>query len=141
MANLIDIYAVLPENVSCLECFKQSHICFIGCFNNPTEITRNHCCGVFFKNPKYLREMFLRFFRDVTEYKSFLRYAQDVLKMSRIKHRFEMFLRRIKDVTKKLSLLRCFWEVSGISLLMEFWLRSLWDTSCRLEWSDAQHIC
>ena len=40
------------------------------------------------KNHKYLREMFLRRLNDVTEYTSFLRYAQDVLKTSHKRHLF-----------------------------------------------------
>ena len=85
---LIDIYAMLPQNVSFLECFWRSHVYFIRYCNNPTEITRNHFCDVFLKNQKYLREMFLRRLRDVTEKTSFLRYARDVLKTSHKRHLF-----------------------------------------------------
>ena len=41
-----------------------THTHFIKYF---TEITRNHFCGVFLKNHKYMREMFLRRVRDVAE--------------------------------------------------------------------------
>ena len=57
---LIDIYAMLPQNVSLLECFWRSQIYFIRYYNKPTEITWNHFCDGFLENQKYLREMFLR---------------------------------------------------------------------------------
>ena len=126
------IYAMLPQNVSFLECFWRSHVYFIRYINKSTEITRNRFCDTFLENQKYLREMFLRRLRDFTEKTSFMRCARDVLKTSHKRHLFEMYLRRLKDVTKKTSLLRCFWEVSEISLSMEIWLRSLRDISCRL---------
>ena len=106
-------------------------------------------CRVVLKNHGYLREIFLRRLRDVTEKTSFLRHVWDVLKTSykrRLfwdvsetsyrRHKknmfFEMYLRRLKDVSKKPSLVRCFWEVSEMSPWMEIWLRSLRDISCRL---------
>ena len=106
-------------------------------------------CGVFLKNHRYLREMFLRHLRDVTEKTPFSRYVWDVLKtsykrrlfwdvseMSYRHHKtdifFEKYLRRLKDISKKSSLLRCFWEVSEMSFSVEIWLRSLRDISCRL---------
>ena len=74
MTDFIDIYSLLPENVSFLECFQPSHSYFIRYYNNPaeindnpTEITRNHFRGVFLKNHKYFQEMFLRRLRDITE--------------------------------------------------------------------------
>ena len=74
MTDFIDIYSLLPENVSFLECFQRSHSYFIRYYNNPaeitdnpTEITWNHFRGVFLKNHKYFQEMFLRRLRDVTE--------------------------------------------------------------------------
>ena len=85
---LIDIYAVLTQNVSFLECFWRSHVYFIRYCNKPTEITRNHFCDIFLENQKYLREMFLRRLRDVTEKTSFLRYVRDVLKTSHKRHLF-----------------------------------------------------
>ena len=42
----------------------------------------------YLENQKYLREMFLRRLRDVTEKTSFLRYARDVLKTSHKRHLF-----------------------------------------------------
>ena len=47
---LIDIYAMLPQNVLFLECFWRSHVYFIRYCNKPTEITRNHSCGRFLEN-------------------------------------------------------------------------------------------
>ena len=52
-------------------------------------MTQNYFCDAFLKNQKYLREMFLRRLRDITERTSFLRYAQDDLKMSHKRHLFE----------------------------------------------------
>ena len=60
MTDLINSYALLPENVSFLERFYRPRIYFIRYFNNPTEITRNYFRQVFLKSHKYLREMFLR---------------------------------------------------------------------------------
>ena len=123
-ADLIDIYAMLPQKVSFLECFWRSHVYFIRYRNKPTEITRNHFWDVFLKHQKYFREMFLR------------RHGEDIF--------FEICPRRLKGVTKKTSFLRCiwdvlktsplrcFWEIPEISLSMEIWLRSLRDISCRL---------
>ena len=95
MTDFIDIYSLLPENVSFLECFRRSHSYFIRYYNNPveitdnpTEITRNYFCGVFLKNHKYFQEMFLRRLRDVTEKTYFLRCFSDVLKTSRKSHLF-----------------------------------------------------
>ena len=85
---LVDIYAMLPHNVSFLGCFWRSHVYFIRYCNKPTEITRNHFCDGFLENQKYLREMFLRRLRDVTEKTSFLRYVRDVLKTSHKRHLF-----------------------------------------------------
>ena len=113
---LIDIYALLPKNVSFLECFWRFHIYFIRYCNNPTEITQNQFCDVFEK-PKILA-------RDVCE-TSQRRQGKDLF--------FEMHLRRLEDVTKKISFLRSFWEVSEISVSMEIWLRSLRDISYQLE--------
>ena len=145
---LIDIYALLPQNVSFLECFWRSHIYFIRYCNKPTEITRNHFCDVFLENQKYLREMFLRRLRDVTEKTSFLKYARDMLETS---HKKISFLRCFWDVlktSKKTPFSRCIWDVLKTSqkdisfemfltgsktfLSMEIWLRSLRDISCRL---------
>ena len=81
-ADLIDIYALLQQNVSFPECFWRSHSYIIRYCNDPTEITPNHFCDVFLKNQKYLREMFLRRLREVTEKTSFLTYARDVLETS-----------------------------------------------------------
>ena len=67
MTGLIDIYALLPENVSFLECFQRSRIYFIRYFNNPAEIISNHFWGIFLENHKFLREIFLRRLRDFTE--------------------------------------------------------------------------
>ena len=86
--SLIDIYAMLPQNVSFLACFWWSHVYFIRYCNKPTEITRNHFCDGFLENQKYLREMFLRRLRDATEKTSFLRYVRDVLKTSHKRHLF-----------------------------------------------------
>ena len=108
MTDLIDVCVLLPENVSFLECFYQPHIYFIRYYNNPKEIAQNYFCGVFLKNYKYLREMFLIHLRVIIEKTSFLRYARDVLKTSQKRHLFEMYLRRLKDVANKSSLLRCF---------------------------------
>ena len=88
MTGLIDIYALLPENVSFLECFQGSRIYFIRYFNNPAEIKSNHFWGIFLENHKFLREIFLRRLRDFTEQKSFLRYVRDVLKTSQKSHLF-----------------------------------------------------
>ena len=44
-----------------------THTHFIQYFSYPTEIKRNHFCGVFLKNHKYMREMFLRRVTDVAE--------------------------------------------------------------------------
>ena len=115
-------------------------------------------CGVFLKNHRYLREMFLRRLRDVTEKTSFLRYVWDVLKTSYKRLLFwdvsetsyrrhkkdiflEMYLRRLKNVSKKSSLLRCFWEVSEMPISIEILLRSLRDISCELgcKRGDCQH--
>ena len=85
---LIDIYAMLQQNVSFLECFWRYHAYFIRYCNKPTEITRNHFCDIFLENQKYLREMFLRRLRDVTEKTSFLRHARDVLKTSHKRNLF-----------------------------------------------------
>ena len=82
MTDLINISALLPENFSFLQCF----ICFIKYCNNPAEITQNHFCGLFLKNQKCLREIFLRSLREVAKKRSFLRYAWDVLKTSRKRH-------------------------------------------------------
>ena len=91
MTDLTDIYALLPENVSFPECFELSQIYFMRYCNNPTEITRNHFCGVFLKNHEYLPEMLLRRLRDVTKKASF----------------FKICSRRLKGVTQKTSFLRC----------------------------------
>ena len=116
-----------------------------------TKITRNHFCGLFLKNHKYFREMFLRRLIDVTEKTSFLRYSRGALKTSQKRYLFwdifetswrlhkkdiffEMHLRRLKDVRKKSSFLRCFLDVSEMSLSVETWLRSIRDISCRLGW-------
>ena len=60
--SMIDIYAILPQNVSFLECFWRSHVCFIRYCNSPTEITRNHFYDVFlwriFDKPKILARDF-----------------------------------------------------------------------------------
>ena len=112
---LIDIYALLPKNVSFFECFWRSHIYFIRYCNNPTEITQNQFCDVFEK-PKILA-------RDVCE-TSQKRQVKDIF--------FEVYLRRLKD-TKKISFLRSFWEISEISVSMEMRLRSLRDISYQLE--------
>ena len=67
-ADLINSYALLPENVSFLDCFFRSHIYFIRHFNNnPTKITRNHFRGVFLKSRKYVQEIFLTRLGDVTD--------------------------------------------------------------------------
>ena len=109
---LIDIYALLPQNVSFLECFWRSHVCFIRCCNKLTEITRNHFCDVFLEKQKYLRDMFLRRLRDVTKKTSFLRCIWDVLKTSQKRHLFwdvsERYLRY-------LSQWRSDWDLSETS--------------------------
>ena len=60
------------------------------------KVTRNYFCGVFFM---FLREMFLRRLRDVTEKTSFLRCFWDVLKTSQKVISFETFLRGPWDVS------------------------------------------
>ena len=85
---LIDIYVMLTQNVSFFEYFWRSHVYFIWCCNKPTEITRNHFCDVFLENQNYLREMFLRRLRDVTEKTFLLRDVRDVLKTSHKRHLF-----------------------------------------------------
>ena len=85
---LIDIYAMLTQNVSFLECFWRSHFYIIRYCNKPTEITRNHFCDGFLENQNYLREMFLRRLRDVTEKTFLLRYVRDVLKTPHKRHLF-----------------------------------------------------
>ena len=75
---------------------------FIRYCLNSAEITRNQFCGIFLKNCKYLRKMFLRCFWKVL------------------------------NTSQKSHLLRCFWEVSEMSLSMEIWLRSPRDISRRL---------
>ena len=108
-ADLIDIYALLPQNVSFPECFWRSHICFIRYCDDSTEITPNHFCDLFLKKQKYLRDLFLRRLRDVTEKTSFLRYIWDALKRSQKRH--------------------LFWDVSERSLRYPFQWRSEWDLS------------
>ena len=111
------------------------HLCY-QIFQLPYGNHTKPSCGLFLKNYRYLREMFLRHLRDVTEKTPFSRYVWDVLKMSYRHHKkdifFKKYLRRLKDISKKSSLLRCFWEVSEMSFSMEIWLRSLRDISCRL---------
>ena len=119
---LIDIYALLPQNVSFLECFWRSHIYFIRYCNKPTEIKRNHFCDIFLENQKYLREMFLRRLRDVTEKTSFLRYARDVLKTS---HKIHLFW----DVLKTSQKTHLLWDVSERSLRYLSQWRSDWNLS------------
>ena len=86
---LIDIYTLLPQNVSFLECFWRSRVYFIRHCNKPQEITpQNYFCDMFLENQKYLWEVFLRRLRDVTEKTSFLRYARDVLNTSHKRHYF-----------------------------------------------------
>ena len=106
---LIDIYAMLPQNVSFLECFWRSQVSFIRYYNKPTEVTRNQFCDIFLENQKYLREMFLRRLRDVMEKTSFLRYAGEVLKTWHKRH--------------------LFWDVSERSLRYLSQWRSDWDFS------------
>ena len=77
------------------ECFERSHINIIRYFDNATEMTQNNFCGVFLKNHKYLREMFLR-----------------LSEMLRNRHLFEICSRRLKDVHKK----HLFGDVSERSL-------------------------
>ena len=105
----LNIYALLPQNDSFFEYFWRSRICFIRYCNNPTEITRKHFCDVYSKNQKYLREMFLRRLREVTEKTSFLRCIWDVLKTSQKRH--------------------LFWDVSERSLRYISQWRSDWDLS------------
>ena len=107
--DLIDIYALLLPNFSFPECFWRFHICFIRYCDDPTEITRNNFCDVFLKNKKYLREMFLRRLRDVSEKTSFLRCFWDVFKTSQRRH--------------------LFWDVSERSLRYLSQWRSDWDLS------------
>ena len=102
--RLINSYAL-----SVYECLWRPHICFIRYCNNPTEITRNHFCGLYLKNHKHLREMFLRRLKDVTEKSSFLRCIWDVLK-----------------TPQKIHL---FWDVSKRSLRCPSQWRSNWDVS------------
>ena len=109
ITSVINNYALLPGNVSFLECFKRPHIYFIKYFSNPTEITQNHFCRVFLKNHKHLREVFLRRLKDVTKRTSFLRCIWDVLKMSQKS--------------------RVFWYVSERSLKCLSRWRSHWDLS------------
>ena len=113
----LDIYALLLEKVSFLECFLWSYIYFIRYCNNPTDITRNHFCEVFLKNHKNLRQMFLKRLRAVTEKTSVLRYDWDVLKTSKI--------------------CRPFWDVCKRSLRCFSYWRSDWDLSeeCYVGWN------
>ena len=60
-----DIHGRLDNNSQ--KTFYFLSVYFIRYFNNPTEITQNHFRGVFLKNHKYLREIFLRRLGDVTE--------------------------------------------------------------------------
>ena len=113
---LIDIYAILPRNASFLECFWRSHVYFIRYCNKPTEITRNHFCDIFLENQKYLREMFLRRLRGVTEKTSFLRYARDVLKTLHKRHLFWDVFETSQRLHKK-------------DIFFEMYLRGLWDIS------------
>ena len=96
---LIDIYALLPQNVSFLECFWRSHIYFIRYCNNPTEITRNHFLWYIFEKPKILGKYFFE--------TSQRRHEKDIF--------FEICFRHLKDVTQKTSSLRCFWDVLNTS--------------------------
>ena len=95
----------------------RSHIYFIRYCNNPTEITQNHFCGVFLKNHKYLREMFLRRHRDVTGKASFLSTEKT------------SFLRCFWDVLKTSQKSHLFWDVSERSLRCLSQWRSAWDLS------------
>ena len=130
MTDLIDIYALLPKNVSFLECFLRSHIYFIRYCNNPMKI---RFCGVFLKNHKYLREMFLRRLRKVTNKTSFLRYARDVLKTS---HKIHVFLRCFWGVLQTSQKRHLLWDVFETSqkghkevISFKMFLRGLWDIS------------
>ena len=78
MTDLIDIYALLPENVLFLDCFLWSHIYFIRYCNDPTEITRNHFCGLFLK----ITKTYERCFWDVSETSGNRHLFWDMLKTS-----------------------------------------------------------
>ena len=101
---LIDIYAMLPQNVSLLECFWRSQIYFIRYYNKPTEITWNHFCDGFLENQKYLREMFLRRLTQQT-----FAGLRDILKTSSTRLQRNSFTsfktpgRRLEDVFKTSS--------------------------------------
>ena len=111
MTGLIDIYALLPENVSFFECFKRSRIYFTKYCNNPTDITWNRFCGVFLKNQKYSQR----------------RHGKDIF--------FEIYSRRLKDVTQKTSFLRCFWDVLRASQKSHlFWDVSKGCLRCLSQW-------
>ena len=115
---LIDIYALLPQNLSFR--FWRSHIYFIRYCNSPTEITRNHFCDVFSKNQKYLRKISLRRLIEVTEKTSFLRYSRDASKTSHKRHLFwDVFERSLRYLSQ--------WRSD----------RSLRDISCQLGWTLA----
>ena len=72
MADLIDIYALFPENVSFLECFLRSHIYFIRCI----VITLR----------KSQEIIFVGYFWKITN--TCERYFWDVLKTSQKRHLF-----------------------------------------------------
>ena len=104
----------------------QNRFHFLSVSNGPTSILpdivitlqKSHeiiFVGVFLKNHNYLREMFLRRLRDVTEKTFFL----DMLETSK--------RRLIKDI-----LLRCFWEVLKTSQ-SDIFLRCIWDVSKTLQ--------
>ena len=88
---------------------------FIRYCNNPTEITRNYFCGVFWK----ITNTFEKCFWDVSE-------------TSRKKIFFEICSRSLKHVTQKIYFLKCIWDVlktSQKSHLFRDVLRGPWDVS------------
>ena len=97
-------------------------------------------CRVVLKNHGYLREIFLRRLRDVTEKTSFLRHVWDVLKTSYKRRLFwdaseTSCRRRKKDMYIKKDFLICIWDVLKTSqkvVSFEMFLRGLRDVS--LNW-------
>ena len=96
------------------------HIFYQIYCNNPTEITRNHFCGVFLKNHNFLREMFLIRLKNVTKKPSLLRCIWKKLS-------FEILLRY-------LSQWRSDWDLSQTS--HAGWGQTTWECFFMLLWED-----
>ena len=100
-----------------------------------TKITRNHFCGLFLKNHKYFREMFLRRLIDVTEKTSFLKYSRGALKTSQKRYLFWDIFETSWRLHKRTSFLRCIWDVLKTSEKSHlFWDVSKTSLTCLSHW-------